>query len=156
MWRGKGLVLSRVGGVKMWNSKQDFISALLFWLSLMLLLFLFFFLFPFAVRGDGEFSVGFATTDFVNFTVNNESLLVTADDLSYNYTVPASPATLTVSIPVIFNESLNLFNISIDNPDVQCDFNETLANQTAYLEWVIREQLVPSQEQYHGLEIDRD
>ena len=38
---------------------------------------------------------------------------------------------------------------------MQCDFNETLANQTAYLEWVIREQLVPSQEQYHGLEIDR-
>ena len=94
--------------------------------------------------------VGFDVTKTVNITVSNSTLNVYAD-LAYNYSLSNTSA--SYSFPVRFNETVNVLNVTINDDNNSCV--SQVLNQTAYLESVVRGQLVPSQQQYADLELLR-
>lgn len=108
-----------------------------------------------AVRGESvEIVISF--TDFVNVTASNGSLQVVADNATYTYSL--SNVSQTLVFPVVVSEVRPFFNVSINNTVPNCAelLNTTLANQTAEFERIVREQLVPSNEQYLTLEREKN
>ena len=108
-------------------------------------------------KGEGaSVPVEFSIVDYVNITFSNGSILIRADNLTYTYLVPQEPTTTTVVIPVEVTERRELLNITIEdmsNSSFTCE--SALLNQSFQFEMLVRQQLVPSQEQYAQLQLLR-
>jgi hypothetical protein len=83
-------------------------------------------------------------TGTVNVTASNNSLQVQVPGQVFVYGL--GPTVVSYVFPITLNQSVNPFNVSVE---ACAGLNETVLNSTQYLERVIREQLVPNQEQYN-------
>lgn len=124
------------------------LEGLALWVSGLIALLAVTLLFLDLVRAEPyQLPVSFSSS--VNGSVANSSLNITTPSGSFNYTL--TNVSQTFSLPLTFTSNVTFFNVSV-NESATCSLvNDTFWNVTYYFESLVRERLVPSQQQYQAV-----